>query len=95
MNQQGLNILRDTFGHILPKEVLEAPKVYDWIRAKKFAGFAHLYLRQCGSDLKMINEADVSIYRKLVDIDFKLGTSASLQLLGCLNWNTRWDIIKV
>ena len=73
---------------------LEEHQNYDWIK-NLAAGYAHYYLQKCwnGSDMK--NEADVSIYRRLVDIDSKLGTNASQQLFGCLRVTTRWDLIKV
>ena len=68
---------------------------YDWITNKDYAGYAHIYLQACWNKSEMKNEADVSIYRELVDIDSKLGTNASLQLLNCLAYTTRWDLIKV
>ena len=58
-------------------------------------GYADYYLATCWNDLEMINEAEASVYRKLVDIDSKLGMDASLQLTCCLRRTTRWDIIKV
>lgn len=68
---------------------------YDSIRKKKNAGYAEYYLNKCCNNLKRTIEADASIYRRLVDIDSKLGTRASQQLFRCLAWTTRWDIIKV
>ena len=48
-----------------------------------------------GVSIPAIRKADASIYRKLVQIDSKLGTSASEQLAHCLYNTTRWDFIKV
>ena len=83
----------------------EESKDYDWI-TKGFRytgvdigfrcyGYAEYYLRYCWNDSKLINEADVKVYQRLVDIDTTLGTGLSRQLLRCLCWTTRWDIIKV
>ena len=95
LNQQARNILREN-GFVLEDEkTINTHGDYDWIRMNNGAGFAHQYLKHRWNDLKMINEADASLYRKLADIDYKLGTSASQQLQGCLMWTTRWDIIKV
>ena len=58
-------------------------------------GYATYYLKTCENDSKMINEADATVYQKLVDIDSTLGTKLSRQLYECLGYTTRWDIIKV
>ena len=70
---------------------------YDWIidNTSSDAGYAEYYLIKCSNKTTMINEADASIYRQLVEIDTALGTTAGTQLFGCLYRTTRWDIIKV
>ena len=68
---------------------------YDLIIIGGGAGYAHYYLLECGTLSERKDEADVYIYRQLVDIDSKLGTNASLQLFWCLAYTTRWDLIKV
>ena len=68
---------------------------YDWIRKNRYEGYANFYLHKCHNDSKMINEADATVYQKLVDIDNTLGTKLSDQLFECLWYTTRWDIIKV
>jgi len=75
--------------------VLEDCIAYDLIRNEGYAGYADLYLQECWNESEMKNEAVVSIYRQLIDIDSKLGTNASLQLCCCLLITTRWDLIKV
>ena len=71
-------------------------KDYDWIRKETYDhGFAEDYLHKCENDSKKINEADATVYQRLVDIDTNLGTELSRQLLSCLWLTTRWDIIKV
>ena len=71
-------------------------KDYDWIIKNSSAyGYAGYYLRNCWNESKLINEADVEVYRRLVDIDTNLGTELHKQLWKCLHWTTRWDIIKV
>ena len=71
-------------------------KDYDWIKETTGdVGYADYYLVRSWNKSKMINEADATVYQRLVDIDTMLGTDLSLQLLCCLGWTTRWDIIKV
>ena len=90
LNQRAGRILREA-GFIF-----EEWKDYNWIKKETdYEGYADYYLVNCFNEMKMINEADASVYRQLVDIDSKLGTDASTQLECCLSWTTRWDIIKV
>ena len=72
-------------------------KDYDWIieNTGSDAGYAEYYLFKCKNESTMVNEADASIYRQLVEIDTALGTTAGTQLFNCLFRTTRWDIIKV
>ena len=58
-------------------------------------GYGDYYLSKCWDGERKINKADSFIYRQLVGIDSKLGTSASEQLRQCLCWTGRWDLIKV
>ena len=74
----------------------EESKDYDWIIKETFDyGYAGYYLRNCWNDSKLINEADVEVYKKLIDIDTTLGTKLHKQLIRCLRQTTRLDIIKV
>ena len=74
----------------------EESKDYDWIiKNASNCGYAGFYLRNCWNDSIETNEADVEVYKRLVDIDTNLGTELHNQLLKCLYWTTRWDIIKV
>ena len=86
-------------GRILRENGLdfEEWKDHDWIKKDSGgkAGYAGYYIRGCVNDSKMINEADATIYQRLIDIDTKLGTEFSVQLYLCLLWTTRWNIIKV
>ena len=89
LNQPGRSFFRED-GFILEDDV-----DYDGMRNNGGAGYASYYLYNCWNESEMKNEADVSIHRRLVDIDSKLGTNASLQLFGCIMFTTRWDLIKV
>lgn len=103
MSQEEKKLLNQLGGRILREAGLdfEEWKDYNWITKGKDhrsgiddEGYADYYLVKCWNDSKMINEADASVYRQLVEVDSVLGTSASLQLECCLCWTTRWDIIK-
>ena len=90
LNQRGGRILRNA------GFVFEEWQDHRWIaKETNNVGYADYYLVKCWNNSKMINEADAFVYHQLVDIDSKLGTSASLQLLYCLCWTNRWEIIKV
>ena len=96
LNQLGGRILREAGFDF------EEWKDYDWITkgtdhryGEDDEGYADYYLVKCWNETMKINEADPSVYRQLVEIDSKLGTSISMQLSCCLSWTTRWDIIKV
>ena len=90
LHQLGRNILREN------GIISEDRNDYDWIfETNHHMGYASFYLVYSWNDSKMINEADASVYRELVDIDSKLGTEIAIQLLCCLSWTTRWDIIEV
>ena len=73
----------------------EEPKNYNWLIQSRYGGYAHFYIYHSRNDSKRTNEADVSIHRRLIDIDSELGTKASLQLYLCLSSTTRFDIIMV
>ena len=90
LNELGGEILREAGMDF------EEWKDYYWIkRMHDFKGYAEYYLNKCQNDSTMINEADATVYQKLVDIDSTLGTKLSDQLYSCLWRTTRWDIIKV
>ena len=98
MNEEEKKRLSELGGKILREAGLdfEEWKDYDWIKKEtKYRGYADYYLVRCWNNTKKINEADATVYRRLVDIDTMLGTDLSLQLWCCLSWTTRWDIIKV
>ena len=58
-------------------------------------GFAVFYLRRCQKELKSNDQIDKDVYSKLVELDTRLGTTASEQLFGSLCKTTRSGIIKV
>ena len=68
---------------------------YEKVRNDNFVGFASLYLQKSKRDATSINTADESMYKQLVDIDSKMGTTKSEQLFWCLAKTTRLDLIKV
>ena len=98
MNEEEKKRLNESAGKILREAGLdfEMWKDYDWIKkTTKDVGYADYYLVRSWNDSKKINEADATVYQKLVDIDTRIGTKLSEQLFCCLCWTTRWDIIKV
>ena len=58
-------------------------------------GFAEIYLINCGKEFESSGKIDVEVYKKLLELDTRLGRSVSDQLFKCLSLTTRPDIIKV
>ena len=65
------------------------------LREKDFVGFADVYLKQCVGESKSGDKIDKELYAQLVELDERLGTTATEQLYRCLTITTRSDIIKV
>ena len=70
--------------------------IYDVLREKYgFVGYADYYLQGCWDESELKNKADVSIYKQLLEIDTKLGTTQSEHLFKCVFHSLRKDLIKV
>lgn len=67
----------------------EALKQLGWV------GFAHFYLHQCDKESTQDNSIDFQIYKRLVELDSKLSTTASENLYRSLQYPTGSDIFKV
>ena len=68
---------------------------HDELREDGFDGYAEYYLSQCWDESELKNKADVLIYKQLLEIDSKLGTTQTEQLLRCLLYSPRKDLIEV
>ena len=68
---------------------------YETLLEKGGVGFAEVYLWRCQKESKSNDQIDKDVYSKLVELDTRLGTTASEQLFKCLYRTTRSDIIKV
>ena len=68
---------------------------YQIVRKYDYVGFAEFYLAQFINNCKSDEEIDRQIYTQLVELDARLGTTASDQLFHCLRKMTRSNIIKV
>ena len=68
---------------------------YERLRKNGWVGFADLYLDRCKKESVSEEKIVSQVYNKLVELDTRLGTTASEQLLTCLRYTTRWNIIKV
>ena len=69
---------------------------YDELREELgYVGYANYYLRHCYDESELINKADIEIYKTLLDIDSKLGTTQTEQLFECVFNTVRMDLIKV
>ena len=69
---------------------------FDVLREKHYyVGYANYYLEECRDKSELKNKADVTIYKQLLEIDSKLGTTQTEQLFECVFYSLRMDLIKV
>ena len=69
---------------------------FDVLREKhNYVGYSNYYLKNCWNKSELTNKADVAIYKQLLEIDSKLGTTQSEQLFKCVFHSLRKDLIKV
>ena len=69
---------------------------FDVLREKHgAAGYASYYIYHCWDESELINKADVAVYKQLLEIDSKLGTTQTEQLFWCVFNTVRMDLIKV
>ena len=68
---------------------------HDILRENRYFGYAYYYLVQCGDESELKNKADVTVYKQLLEIDAKLGTTQTEQLFECVFSSVRMDLIKV
>ena len=70
---------------------------FDVLRDEKhgYVGYANYYLQKCRDESELINKADVRIYKQLLEIDSKLGTTQTEQLFECVFNTLRMNLIKV
>ena len=68
---------------------------HDELQEAGFVGYAHYYLQNCWDESELKNKADVTIYKQLLEIDSKLGTTQSEQLFKCVFHSLRMDLFKV
>ena len=67
----------------------------DKLQEAGFVGYAHYYLQACWNESELKNKADVAVYKQLLEIDSKLGTTQSEQLFKCVFYSLRIDLIEV
>ena len=69
---------------------------YDTLRKKHgWAGFANYYIGSRWDETDLVNKANINIYKELITIDEKLGTTMTEQLFWCVNGSYRKDLFKV
>ena len=69
---------------------------FQMLREKNgYVGYANFYNHNCWDKSELKNKADVEIYKQLLEIDSKLGTTQTEQLFKCVFHSLRMDLIKV
>ena len=89
------NLNIQNFWKLLKAVDLEKVSEYDCIRKKGYFGFAGFYLSRFNDQSTSDEKIDIQIYQTLAKLDARLGTTFSDQLIECLGWTTRLDIIEV
>ena len=67
---------------------------YECVR-KDYVGFAHFYLWRCDGEFKSDDEIDKDLFAQLLEIDTRLGTTATEQLYKGSSLTLNFDILKV
>ena len=71
-------------------------EIYNVLRERHgYVGFAHYYLQKSWDESELINTANKTVYKQLLEIDTKLGTTQTEQLFWCVFNALRTDLIKV
>ena len=68
---------------------------FDVLRESGLVGYANYYLKNCWNESELKNIADVIIYKQLLEIDAKLGTTQTEQLFVCVFHSLRMDLFMV
>ena len=68
---------------------------YECVRKDNCVGFANVYLEGCNKRSHPNNVIDKEVYSKLVELDTRLGTTATVQLSECVFYTLNLDMIKV
>ena len=69
---------------------------FDVLREKRgYVGYASYYIYKCWDESELKNIADVAVYKELLEIDTKLGTTQSEQLFECVFYSVRMNLIQV
>ena len=67
----------------------------DKVREYGYVGYANYYLEECWNESELKNQADVTVYKQLLEIDSILGTTQSEQLIECIHYSAQKDLIEV
>ena len=67
----------------------------DKVRELGFVGYANYYVFKCLDKSEFKNKADVTVYKQLLEIDSKLGTTPTEQLFLLVFRSLRTDLIRV
>ena len=68
---------------------------FDVLQENGFVGYAEYYLKGSYNESELRNEAEIEIFKELLEIDSQLGTTPTKQLFGCVSQSLRMDLIKV
>ena len=68
---------------------------YTILKNSGYVGFANVYLKRCNEEFKADDEISITLYKKLFDLDEKLGTTQTTQLKKILQYSLNLELLKV
>ena len=72
---------------------------HEKLRERGFFGYANYYLfnrwKATWNEEELVNRANLMTYKRLLEIEAKLGTTQTEQLFECVSWSARIELIKV
>ena len=68
---------------------------YERLRGKNWIGFAEVHLNRCKKESKSDDEINIEVYTQLVELDSRLGTTATEQIFTCILHSHRMDFLEV
>ena len=90
-----LNLKAGILIHSVGMPIYFEENEFDVLREDGFVGYAQYYLQESYDKSELINKAEIKIYKELLEIDSKLGTTQTEQLFECVFKSVRMDLIKV
>ena len=95
MNLKAGRLIQRCLDNSIHEDITFTENTFDELREGCYVGYANYYSRKCYDFHDLKNKAETEVYKELLEIDAKLGTTQTEQLFGCVANSLRMDLIKV